>query len=72
MTINKRATTLIVSVLASSSLALSQNVPYQRILKADNEPQNWLTYGGDYQSRRYSQLKQIDKSNIANLKPLLD
>jgi len=34
-------------------------VPFNRILQAKQEPQNWMTYGGGYNSNRYSELKQI-------------
>ncbi len=34
-------------------LALGQ-VTYERILNADKEPGNWLTYSGNYSSHRYS------------------
>jgi alcohol dehydrogenase (cytochrome c) len=48
----------------------AQNVTYQRLLNADKEPQNWLTYGGDYSSHRFSGLKAINKTNASNLRPL--
>ena len=57
-------------IVASSGWALAQNVPYERILNADKTPQDWLTYGGDYQSHRFSGLTQINKSNVANLRPV--
>ncbi|MGC2330723.1 MAG: hypothetical protein WA581_04675, partial [Candidatus Acidiferrales bacterium] len=56
--------------LGNASRASAQDVSYQRILNADSEPQNWLTYGADYQSHRFSKLKQINRSNVANLKPM--
>ena len=31
----------------------------ERMLHAEREPQNWLTYGGGYSSQRYSLLDQI-------------
>ncbi len=41
-------------------------VTYQKIL---NSPKNdWLTYGGNYQSQRYSPLNQINDKNISGLK----
>lgn len=55
---------------AISAVSQAQNVPYQRLLNADKEPQNWLTYGGDYASHRFSRLKAINKSNVTNLRPL--
>jgi alcohol dehydrogenase (cytochrome c) len=31
------------------------------------EPKNWLTYGGNYSSQRYSLLTQINQGNVSNL-----
>ena len=36
-------------------------------MRADKEPQNWLTYSGSVQSQRYSQLTQITPDNVKNL-----
>jgi alcohol dehydrogenase (cytochrome c) len=38
-----------------------------RILRADREPQNWLTYSGTYASQRYSLLNQITRDNVKTL-----
>jgi alcohol dehydrogenase (cytochrome c) len=46
---------------------LPAQVTYDRILHADREPQNWLTYGGGYSSMRYSLLTQINQDNVKNL-----
>src|SRR5580704_14522436 len=46
----------------------SSDVPFQRLLHADAEPQNWLMYGGDYRSLRFSNLNQINRQNVASLK----
>ena len=40
--------------------SLFAQVTYDRLLHADNEPQNWLTYSGGYASHRYSPLDQIN------------
>ena len=40
----------------------------QRLAAAANEPQNWLTYSGNYSSTRYSPLDQITPANVKNLK----
>jgi len=42
-------------------------VTYERLLNAAKEPQNYLTYGGDYFSTRYSTLTQITPANVKNL-----
>jgi len=52
-------------ILLAGSLAAQ--VTYDRILHADREPQNWLTYSGGYASNRYSLLNQINRNNVENL-----
>jgi PQQ-dependent dehydrogenase (methanol/ethanol family) len=42
-------------------------VSYERIRNAAEEPQNWLTYWGDYGGKHFSALTQIDKGNVARL-----
>ena len=43
------------------------NISFQRIRNAREEPQNWLTYWGDYQGTHYSRLKSITPANVASL-----
>ena len=38
-----------------------------RLLKAADEPSQWLTYSGDYAGRRYSALSQIATTNVRQL-----
>ena len=55
-------------LLAVQALYLSNaQVPYDRILNAADEPQNWLTYNGSYMSQRYSLLDQIKHDNVGDL-----
>jgi alcohol dehydrogenase (cytochrome c) len=42
-------------------------VPFERLLNAAKEPQNWLHYNGTYDSHRYSTLTQITPENAKNL-----
>jgi len=42
-------------------------VPFERILNSNQEPQNWLTYGGNLSSQRHSGLTQITPANAADL-----
>ena len=51
--------------LAAGSLAAQ--VSFDRILRANQEPQNWLTYSGTVLSQRYSQLTQVTPANVKNL-----
>ena len=46
-----------------------QNLDYERILNAREEPQNWLTYYGAYNGQRYSPLDQINTENVKRLLP---
>jgi alcohol dehydrogenase (cytochrome c) len=52
---------------ATIPMAARAQVSNDRLLHANDEPQNWLTYSGSYASQRYSQLKQIDPANVKNL-----
>src|SRR5215510_11295916 len=40
----------------------------ERLLNAQNEPQNWLMMNGDYGSQRYSKLTQINRENVKDLR----
>jgi alcohol dehydrogenase (cytochrome c) len=42
-------------------------VPFERILRSNQEPQNWLTYSGNLNSQRHSGLTQISPENAGNL-----
>jgi alcohol dehydrogenase (cytochrome c) len=47
--------------------SLFGQVSYERLLHASREPQNWLTYSGNYSSQRYSALNQITPANVKQL-----
>jgi alcohol dehydrogenase (cytochrome c) len=53
-------------LLASASLLPAQ-VTFDRILHADREPQNWLTYSGTMRSQRHTSLAQVTPENVKNL-----
>jgi alcohol dehydrogenase (cytochrome c) len=66
--------TLLILTLSIGSLfgsltasAQDQQVTYDRILNAADEPQNWLTYNGGYSSQRYSELEQVTPRNVDDL-----
>ncbi len=42
-------------------------VTADRLLQSSKEPQNWLTYSGDYSGRRFSSLDQISAKNVHSL-----
>jgi quinohemoprotein ethanol dehydrogenase len=43
------------------------DVTAARLSKAEKEPGQWMAYGGTYSEQRFSELKQIDAGNVANL-----
>ncbi|MEX2303562.1 MAG: PQQ-dependent dehydrogenase, methanol/ethanol family [Bryobacterales bacterium] len=65
--------TALLSCLASVWLCLAAPLPaqvtYERILEAGNEPENWLTYSGNYLGHRHSPLRQITPENASRLRP---
>ena len=61
----KRALPLLLLLLATVSIRAQ--VSFNRILRADREPQNWLTYSGGFAGQRFSQLTQVTPENVKNL-----
>ena len=55
-------------MLVAFVVSVHAQVPYERLLKAESDPQNWMTYAGSYKSHRYSALDQINRKNVASLK----
>jgi len=47
--------------------SLHGQVSIDRLLQADREPHNWLTYSRTYSNQRFSPLTQITPANVANL-----
>ena len=43
------------------------NVDESRLLNADQEPGNWMSYGRTYNEQRFSPLKQINDQNVGQL-----
>jgi len=58
------------AAIAASAFAAeySMTVNRDRLINAQNEPQNWLMMNGDYGSMRYSKLTQINRDNVKNLR----
>ena len=55
---------IVTSVLSDRTLA---QVTSDRLLRASEEPQNWITYSGGYAGLRHSPLTQITPANVKNL-----
>jgi alcohol dehydrogenase (cytochrome c) len=58
---------LVIVMLSLLGAVVSAQVTYERILRADREPQNWLTYSGGYSSQRYSLLTGLTRENVGAL-----
>src|SRR5262247_4943832 len=56
-----------VLLLLLATTMFAQQVSFERLLNANKEPQNWLTYGGTLFNQRYSLLNQITADNVKNL-----
>jgi alcohol dehydrogenase (cytochrome c) len=55
-------------LLLPVALLAQVNVPFERIVAADKEPGNWLTYSRNYTGQRYSPLDQIHGGNVGKLR----
>ena len=54
-----RASYVFLACIALTAATAHAQVTSDRILHADQEPQNWLTYSGTYKSQRYTTLTQV-------------
>jgi quinohemoprotein ethanol dehydrogenase len=52
---------------ATQETISSSNVDAVRLVHADNEPGNWMSYGRTYDEQRFSPLKQINDQNVGQL-----
>ena len=55
------------SPAATREAASPASVDTSRLVHADNEPGNWMTYGRTYSEQRFSPLKQINDQNVGQL-----
>jgi alcohol dehydrogenase (cytochrome c) len=61
------ASAIALALVAGGTRVIQAQVTFDRLLRADQEPQNWLTYSGTLSGRRYSPLTQITPANVKNL-----
>src|SRR5438034_6705409 len=66
----KALATVSAVVIGAATLAAqyTMTVNRDRLINAQNEPQNWLMMNGDYGSTRYSKLSQVNRDNVKNLR----
>jgi alcohol dehydrogenase (cytochrome c) len=60
---------LVAVSLAGALRAQGPLVSFDRLLRSDSEPQNWLTYSGSFRGQRYTPLTQVTPENVKNLEP---
>ena len=58
---------LVCIAILGASHAAAQHVTPERIVRAEEEPENWLTYSGGYSSQRHTSLRQITRANVRDL-----
>ncbi|HET7131362.1 MAG TPA: PQQ-binding-like beta-propeller repeat protein, partial [Gammaproteobacteria bacterium] len=63
-----RTAVLAAVVLAAAAPRVHAQVTFDRILHAEREPANWLSYSGTPSNQRYSRLDQITAANAKDLK----
>jgi len=59
----------VLAALLLMGVSLEAQVSFDRLLRSDGEPQNWLMYSGTFKGHRYTELKQITPENVHNLEP---
>src|ERR1700694_949248 len=57
-------------ILGAAGVAAAQDATTSRIAHADKEPQNWLSFYGNYRGWSYSPLNQITRENVKNMVPV--
>jgi alcohol dehydrogenase (cytochrome c) len=58
--------TIFASILLAATPADAQ-VTCERLVNSDKEPQNWMTYSGDYSGKRFSGLDQINLTSVRSM-----
>jgi alcohol dehydrogenase (cytochrome c) len=57
------ATKILATWLMVAAFAHAQ-ITFERLVNSAKEPQNWMTYSGDYSGKRFSALDQINRTSV--------
>jgi lanthanide-dependent methanol dehydrogenase len=57
-------------VAAAIALPVSGALANEELMKLEKDPHQWVMPTGNYANQRYSELKQINKDNVKNLRPV--
>src|SRR5438093_12735686 len=68
LTIAALAGGLAAALAVAAFAQYNMTVNKERLINAQNEPQNWLMMNGDYGATRYSKLSQINRENVKSLR----
>ena len=55
------------AMLGGMAPAFAADVTWDRLLNADKDPNNWMSYHGGFKSWHYSALDQINTNNVGKL-----
>jgi alcohol dehydrogenase (cytochrome c) len=66
--LRQRARAWAIEAAGGTSTRARVNVALDRLLAAEDHPEEWLTYSGNMAGFRYSKLNQINRDNIGNLR----
>jgi alcohol dehydrogenase (cytochrome c) len=64
---NSGCAVLVAGLALCSAQGVSAQVTAERLLRAADEPGNWLTYSGSYASQRHTTLREIRPGNVEDL-----
>ena len=65
-----RVSTCVLAFASLFALAAGPAAANDELLKLEKDPNQWVMPTGDYANHRYSELKQINKDNVKNLRPV--
>jgi alcohol dehydrogenase (cytochrome c) len=65
-----RVSTCAIALASLLALAAGPAVANDELIKLSKDPNQWVMPTGDYANHRYSELTQINKDNVKNLRPV--
>jgi len=67
MTLLATASLAIIAAIAVATPSRADDVSFDKILHAEKNPGDWLTYHGSFNGWHHSQLSQINTKNVGEL-----
>jgi len=64
-----RLIAVIAALIGLAGAFARAQVTFERLVNSAKEPQNWMTYSGDYSGKRFSGLDQINLTNVGAIVP---